>query len=416
MKELSVRIRSILVFILFIFLLAPGLSYAANVAAEVIKIKGEVFVQRKSERISLKLNQNLYEDDVVETGNSGRIKIKLKEGGNEIVLGGDTELKIERVGQKINNSSGTVLGLNKGSVRSNVRKKYSGKGDDVYQVKTPNAVAGVRGTVFMVSFSPRNRESLIATERGAVAWKSRGREMLVAKGMFASVVGQRMSALKMIKSSPAMIKKINEVRRDAGENALPIDTDGGAQVSPDSAKAGPIIYGVKREEVSRVEFDEKGNTVVVVDEQTETNKLKRGPASVGVEGRQNTAVDVKPVNNSGPIVKPVIKAPPIQTVLIRKGDVGGVIMPATTGGIQYTTTVAREGVNDSDSPVKMDGTFVGGGIVQPGNFDNYTDIVRDAATEAPPPPPPGPRPATAIIPIGPGNSIDSSGPVVVVAP
>ncbi len=289
MERLPVRMKHLFWALLLDFAIVavaalPNVSLAASVAATVIKTKGAVFVNRDGHRDSLVDSDKLFESDIVETGPGGRVKLKLTEGSNEVVLGGDTSLKIEKVGQKDKSSKGTVLGLNKGSVRSNVKIKYSGQGEDVYQVRTPNAVAGVRGTVFMVSFSPSDQKSLIATERGAVAWKSPGREMLVAKGMFASVSGNKMSALQSIKSSPEVLKKVNEVRRDAGENALPAQ-DLPNEASPSSAKneSNDIQKNSDRPS-SRSEIDSDGNVIVVVDEQQKDSSLGgRVPASADTE-------------------------------------------------------------------------------------------------------------------------------------
>ena len=283
MRLLSVRTFtfSILSLSLFCAGLVSSNVHAANVAGLILKVKGSVFVKRSKGRTEAKKNAKLFEGDVIDTEGSGRIKIRLAEGGNEVVLGANTSMQIQRVGQRSRNSSGTELKLQKGSIRSSVRKKYSGEGSDVFQVKTPNAVAGVRGTVFLVSFDPSIRQSLLATERGAVAWKSRGREMLVAKGMYASVVGQSMSALKSIRSNPVILKKVNAVRKDAGEKNIKQEDLSAATQGQSSVVSG---NGGGRNDSSvgnSLEIDETGNTIVVENESQK--QLKRGPASVGRE-------------------------------------------------------------------------------------------------------------------------------------
>jgi hypothetical protein len=77
-------------------------------------------------------------------------------------------------------------------VRSSVNRKYSGQDGDIFEVKTPNSVAGVRGTVFNVAYDSKKNTTQVFTERGSVAVVNvaagaKGKPILVNAGMFSEV-------------------------------------------------------------------------------------------------------------------------------------------------------------------------------------------------------------------------------------
>lgn len=146
-----------------------------KVAGKIELVKGEVYIlDAKSKVVAdvegkrgrfVKAGAPFYEGETVQTKDSGRVKLAFLEGNNMVVLGTNTSLLIERASGK-SGESGTDLRLARGEVRSQVNRKYSGEGQDVFQVKTANAVAGVRGTVFTTVFKEGKTD--VFTEKGAV--------------------------------------------------------------------------------------------------------------------------------------------------------------------------------------------------------------------------------------------------------
>ena len=223
-----------------------GLSaQAANAPAGTIKlIKGDVQVMDaksvvvgdsagKTKR-PLAVGTPFYIGETIVTKGDGRVKIEFVEGKNEVVLGTNTSLLIERASTDPLKATGTTLSLARGEVRSSVNHKYSGKGGDAYEVKTPNAVAGVRGTVFLARFSPSSMKSEIATERGLVSVKNiaggvAGKEVMVKPGMFTASVGSAPA------SAPAPLssnKDLEGAVKSLGSGSS--DSEGGS----DKVKAG----------------------------------------------------------------------------------------------------------------------------------------------------------------------------------
>lgn len=256
-------------------------------AGRVAKVVGDVMrIDPQNVQKLLVAGDSFSVGDVVATGPEGRAKLVMSEGGNEVVLGRGTRLVIERAGSQARSSEvGTSLTLRQGQVRSVVKKKYSGSGRDVFEVRTPNAVAGVRGTTFLVSFDPKKFRSMLATEEGAVVWSSQGKQLLVAKGKFSTVSGKDISIPAAIESSPSVSSEVKEVKSEGSASG-----DESASTSDVAAKASEPVA-----QSSTTTFDSSGNEVVV--ETVEAPKSSgRAPASVG--GEATAPVAAAPVANA----------------------------------------------------------------------------------------------------------------------
>lgn len=186
-------------------------------------VRGQVFIMDAQSKIvadtsgkrgrSTQPNSPFYQGETVITKEDGRVKLEFVEGGNEVVLGPNTVLTIERSSTSAAAKPGTKLNLARGEVRSNVKMKYSGEGENVYEVRTPNAVAGVRGTIFLARFNAQTFKSDVATERGAVAVKgAKGAITMVRAGMFTSVASTSLAvAPKPIASNPELNKAVQKL-------------------------------------------------------------------------------------------------------------------------------------------------------------------------------------------------------------
>lgn len=163
--------------LLVILTLFPLLARASSPAGSIELAKGGVFILDVNAKVvadpegkrgrTTKAGAPFYVGETVQTKADGRVKLKFIEGGNEVVLGAGTSLVIRKSGS--NEKPGTDLALERGQIRSNVNRHYSGEGEDTYQVRTRNAVAGVRGTIFVASFTPATGQTAIITERGLVS-------------------------------------------------------------------------------------------------------------------------------------------------------------------------------------------------------------------------------------------------------
>lgn len=196
-------------------LLAEGLRIVGHVRA----ISGEVSViagQSSNGRVkTLKNDMAIYEGDIIKTSHAGRVKIVFlkssKAESNEIVLTGGTDLVLQRSFNFETKKKGTVLFLKQGSVRSKVKERYSGQGEEVYEVRTPSVVAGVRGTVFQVDYDSKNKQAAVSTLKGKVAVHPRGdlkQSRIVNAGMFVLGQSKALNTPAPIKSDAVMRQRL----------------------------------------------------------------------------------------------------------------------------------------------------------------------------------------------------------------
>jgi hypothetical protein len=200
-------------------------ALAASKAGQVSLIKGEVFVvdptgkvvadpEGKNGRRKFIQGADFFVGETVQTKPNGRVKLKFLEAGNEVTLGPSTSLVIERAGSG-GKDKGTTLNLLNGDVRSDVKGKYAGEGSDTYQVKTKNAVAGVRGTIFLAQYNAKSGAFNLATEKGAVAVSlpssaASTPPVLVGAGKFTSTTpGGALSAPAPIASNPTLSAQVS---------------------------------------------------------------------------------------------------------------------------------------------------------------------------------------------------------------
>lgn len=127
----------------------------------------------------------LFEGDAVVTGEGGKVKILFRDD-SLVTVGADARLEISAYAvdpsKKLRKS---VLTLAKGKVLNLVSRVFSNP-DSKFEVKTHTAVAGVRGTRFVVETGAKDR---IATLEGSVSVrKADGKdEVLVAAGNYTDV-------------------------------------------------------------------------------------------------------------------------------------------------------------------------------------------------------------------------------------
>lgn len=157
-------------------------------SAEVILALGQAFVQRA--RMSLDMKEPLskgmlvFVGDRIITQEDGRVRIRFPELSEIFVSPQTTLLMTEALVEKrpAGPAKRTILlDLAKGRVRSRVQGFYN-DGESKFEVKTRSAVAGVRGTHFVVSFEPGEQswKTEVRTITGEVSLDGRGSKRLHA--------------------------------------------------------------------------------------------------------------------------------------------------------------------------------------------------------------------------------------------
>mgnify|MGYP003393151709 CR=1 FL=1 len=125
----------------------------ANVIGQVQVAKGDVTVQDlKGVTKPAKFGMRIETGDVIVTGKDARAKIVMLDK-NIINISPESKMVFDKYDQKIEETKETVLGVVYGKIRTEVKAKYD---DDKtkFRVHTKAAVAGVRGTDWVTSYTP----------------------------------------------------------------------------------------------------------------------------------------------------------------------------------------------------------------------------------------------------------------------
>lgn len=152
---------------LLMLLLLPVALMAVEPIGEFKEINGSVTVksQEGNER-EVSLNSPVYTGDTVTTGSNGKARINFI-NGNRLILGFDTNLKIEKLfldAQKQETES--IFELLRGKTRAFVKKLMSKKSQ--FKLKTATSIIGVLGTTFTVRYDPQSEITEIFSESGTL--------------------------------------------------------------------------------------------------------------------------------------------------------------------------------------------------------------------------------------------------------
>lgn len=159
----------------FCFFTFVNAAQAADVHGVLRVVKGDVQIKAVKDGATTKarLGGKIFPKDTIITGKDARAKIVMTDN-NEINVSPDSQLVLQSyVYEPEKGKKDVLLNVIYGKVRSKVEQKYDGKNSQ-FQVKTPSAVAGVRGTDFMTSFNNLTGTSQVVTFEGEVAFGQPG--------------------------------------------------------------------------------------------------------------------------------------------------------------------------------------------------------------------------------------------------
>src|SRR3972149_291055 len=149
-------------------LLPTAYCYAA--IGSISKGSGAIYFKAKAEKrwAVASVGAELNEGDRVKTGSDGRIEVSLQDG-SKLTIGNNTEMEITKFLIEKDRRSATIF--LQGKLRA-VIAKFSGKTN--MKVKTPTAVAGIKGTDFIVM--NEGKANVLFGQEGAVAVKGKDKE------------------------------------------------------------------------------------------------------------------------------------------------------------------------------------------------------------------------------------------------
>lgn len=125
----------------------------AQMKATVVKVAGDVRVKSRASLIwhNAKVNEVLNAGDRIETRKDGSIEIKL-DNNNVISLKPNTKITLAKLTHNLKTKDyENLLEATKGKIRAKVEKI---KGNSKFEIKTPTAIAAVRGTTVYLDILP----------------------------------------------------------------------------------------------------------------------------------------------------------------------------------------------------------------------------------------------------------------------
>lgn len=132
-------------------------------------VKGDVKLQTAGKGIlPAKVGMKVSTGDKIIAGTEARAKVVMQDK-NVLNISPNTQIVIEKyVYNENTNEKNVTLNVLYGKVRSTVNQKYDGE-KNKFEIKTPSAVAGVRGTDFLTQFNTSTHQAKFVTFEGAVA-------------------------------------------------------------------------------------------------------------------------------------------------------------------------------------------------------------------------------------------------------
>lgn len=152
---------------IFIFLISFKLHAVAEHGVFMI-VEGDVQIENVQGSLPAKVNSKIQSGESVITA-EGRAKIVMTDR-NVIVVMPNSRLKIESYTNTPEDKNVT-LNLIEGTVRTDVEQIYDDE-NSKFEVRTPTATVGVRGTQFITSYSKDGDATEVTTLRGRVRFKA----------------------------------------------------------------------------------------------------------------------------------------------------------------------------------------------------------------------------------------------------
>jgi hypothetical protein len=159
------RCRQLLVVALFVVLAQTSL---AQDIGRIAALDNTVEIGRGGTWAAANIGNPVGVGDQVRTNATGRVRIVFRDG-SVLNLGTATQMVIEQqTGDADKGVWHSGIQLLKGKLRSLVSEYYKQSGS-VYEIGTPTAVAGVRGTEFVMTYDPAGDLSQVVGVTGTVA-------------------------------------------------------------------------------------------------------------------------------------------------------------------------------------------------------------------------------------------------------
>ncbi|MBU0533335.1 MAG: FecR family protein [Candidatus Omnitrophica bacterium] len=185
--------KNILTMVLITVLMFTGVAgalFSQEAIGKVVSLQGSVEAKLDEDGAwrALSKKSDVYEKDTIKTGEDSKVVLFFIDETN-VSIGPETTIKIEKlIYSPAQNHREGKMNVVMGKARFNVGKLFSK--DSSFEVRTPTAVAGVKGTSFIVNVTSEQLTQLLGLS-GVVTVTSIspeiGGEMLLTSGFIISV-------------------------------------------------------------------------------------------------------------------------------------------------------------------------------------------------------------------------------------
>ncbi|MBK7843616.1 MAG: FecR domain-containing protein [Bdellovibrionales bacterium] len=265
MAKFPIKILCLVFFAIHLLLGAE--SRAAQVHGILTVVKGNVSIKsgKTGKDEKAKIGMKVFPKDSILTQADSRAKIVMVDK-NEINVSPSSNIVIDSYEfDPAKDNKKVLIDVIYGKVRAKVEQKYDGE-NNKFQVKTPSAVAGVRGTDFFTSFNQVTNSSKVVTFKGEVAFGLPGpggtilNPVSVRVGEFTANTGNNppAPAVPMPKAELAQFDK--ETKADAPDREKQAGPGGGSnQPEKDKKDQQKKDEGGNKGQGSDQKKDEGGN-------------------------------------------------------------------------------------------------------------------------------------------------------------
>lgn len=153
--------RAVSITVLWLALLLVAVARAQEPAGHVATLEGRAEVQRAGQTTwtALAPGGDVFVGDRLRTADGARLKLLMSDD-SVLTLGPRSELTIDEQVVRADGPSTSRMGQLVGSLRAVVTERYGTRGSS-FEVKTPTAVAGVRGTGFVSLVDPDGKRTQV---------------------------------------------------------------------------------------------------------------------------------------------------------------------------------------------------------------------------------------------------------------
>jgi uncharacterized protein YjdB len=212
MQKLKQRMAWLLIMI--IIMTATPFSLAeeeGKIVAKIVDFSGDVQMMQAGKETGLKAfkGMSLTQGDSIETGLDSWVNLEI-DRYKEVKIGADTLIQVTTLKEKIGDSVGkTKLSLATGEIWVDINKKL--EEDSKFEIKTPTAIMGVRGTKFYVG--EEDEKTNVKVVEGVVAFSREKKDKEKLNKKQGSVVEENQEEVLIFKGQEAVVE-----RSDASEN------------------------------------------------------------------------------------------------------------------------------------------------------------------------------------------------------